>query len=283
MTLENIEPELEEAVATLLAESVVTRLFGEIEKLKNVTNVDESWFKTVMDVIAFCGSIEVGFAHGRAFMLAIVKPKWDDLPFAVRKQFGLDFMSFARAVTGKEESTINNYINTANVWFINKVRPNGVVRIVERDVEGRPIMKADGTPVTKDVEFNPFMIDMSKLLAVNSRAAKGEMTDRIWEVLTDPTYDCSDVQKEHSVAKINGEMPDEYFINIGPGIYYKSGPDLVCVIEELNWGEYESDPLVKKGIDQILRCLHVKLDETYIYDLNRQKVVSAYANQGQAV
>ena len=119
--------ELENSIERLTAGSVVSRMFYEIEQISIPEVPDEFWFNQMLDVIKFSQEIETGFGHTKAYALAIIKKQWDELPYETRKKYNLDFMFFARQVTGKEPSTILNYITTANVWFIDKVKPEGTV------------------------------------------------------------------------------------------------------------------------------------------------------------
>lgn len=258
MTLTNVQQELTDATATLMADSVVSRLFTEVEKFLTQPPTEE-WFNKLLDVIKFNSGVEIGFQNSRSLVLAIIRNNWDNLPLEIRKRYDFAFMNFARLVTGKERSTIDGYCNVAGVWFINGVRPSGDVKIAERDTHGKPVPGK-----FKYVPFVPYQIDHSKLLIVTSRASRGEMTERLYEMLVDPYFTCEDLQRENSQLLPNGNLPDEYWETIGPGLWLTGPTGSVC-IGELNWDEYEDNPAVKAGIDRLLKLLDIKRDDDVIF------------------
>ena len=201
--VEETSQQLNQSVATKLAGSVVTKLFVEVDKIAT-TPVTDGWFHSLMDVIEFSKNVETGFGHAKAYTLAVIRQHWAELPVTIRTQYGFSFMNFARLVTGKERSTIDNYVLTAKVWFMDKVRPPGDIKVLKRDVDGLPIQEG-GVNTYQYVPFNPYLVDLSKLLIINSRAAKGQMTDKLWEMLADGFYTCEDVRREHSQTPKNGE------------------------------------------------------------------------------
>ena len=256
--------QVKKSTATALAGSVITKLFAEIDKLARGTNNDRAWVESLLEVIRFSQDIEVGFGHAKADVLALIKDSWDNLPLDVRKEYGFAFMNFARLFTGKERSTIDNYVNTARIWFIDKARPPGQIRIPQRDPEGR-ILKDGNNKQYHWVEFDPRMVEMSKLLLVNSRATKGEVTERIWELLVDPFVSCEELRL-FLASEISKDEPDFYYISLGPGVFVRANGEVVCIAESLNWDEYETNALVKQGIDRLLKALDIRLDEDFIYD-----------------
>lgn len=265
-----LQEQLDHSVATLAAENVLIRLFSDLDKLNEAPTHDIVWVKDVFNVMTFAQAVETGFGHAKAYTLAVLKTHWEEIPLDIRKQYGFSFMGMAKAVTGKQASTIDNYVRTAGIWFIEKVTPGKPVDITVRDNEGRPIRDDNGQIITKSVEFNPFMVDLSKLLAVNSRASRGEMTPRLWEMLADPHFTCEDVQLE--VGGAEGE-PDYYrpsYFLLGPGLYAEVAGKTICIAEELNWTEYDTDSDVKDAIDLVLKVLDVIRDEDRIHQLERQ-------------
>lgn len=261
MTLINTANELQQSTATLIADSVVAKLFTEIDKFQS-KSVDALWFDDLLGVFNFSQSVEIGFLHARSYVLALIKQHWEELPHDIRSKYGFTFSFFAQMVTGKERSTVDSYVNVAKTWFIDKVRPSGDVRISARDMKGKPL-----TGQYRYVPFNPYSIDMSKLLIVNRRASRGEMSDRLWEMVVDPFFSCEDLARENSSQLLsNGDTPDEYYEALGPGIFFKSGLDSVCICESLNWEEYDSDERVKAGIDRLLKLLDISRDDDVIFN-----------------
>ena len=65
-----------------------------------------------------------------------------------------------------------------------------------RDVSGKPVLNdKTNEPRTKTIEFDPYKVDMSKLLLVTSRARESKMTAELWEMLSDDYYSCEDLHK----------------------------------------------------------------------------------------
>lgn len=265
-----VKAEMDKSLATLTAESVVVRLFKELDKLRRGDPSTEEWFKTVLDVSVFSQQIEIGFGHARAYGLAIIKEQWDNIDSDIRKQYGFAFDTFASSITGKQPSTVHNYIRTAKTWFIDAVSPGRQIEITLRDNNGRPIRDEKGKIITEWKDFVPYNIDISKLLAVNSRATRGEMTDRLWEMLIDDFYTCEDVQKE---AAGNGKEKDFYrpsFFLLGPALCAEVGGETVVIADELNWEGYENHEGTRETIDLLCKVLDVIRDEDRIQTLLRE-------------
>ncbi len=263
--------ELEDSIERLTAGSVVSRMFYEIDRIAEPTELDENWLIQMLDVIRFSQEIETGFGHTKAYALAIIRKHWDDLPFDARRTYGFDFMTFARNVTGKEKSTILNYITTAKVWFIEKTKPDTTLSLKLRDVTGKPVLNdKTGEPRTRTVEFDPYMIDLSKLLLVNSTAGRGAMTPKLWEMLADSFYTCDDIKKE--LAAEPHEESHFYFFVEGAGLFLRNGPHVICIAEELNWAAYDTDSFTKEGMDKFFALLSINphADEDGIYKENRK-------------
>lgn len=267
-----LKDQLDHSVATQAAGGVLTRLFSDLDKLNAAKELNAAWASDVFNVMVFAQTVETGFGHAKAYALAVLKEHWEDIPLDIRKQYGYSFIQMAKNYTGKQVSTIDNYVRTARIWFIDKTSPGKPVEITVRDNEGRPIRDEHGKVITKQESFNPFMIDISKLLAVNSRAARGEMTPKLWEMLVDPFYSCEDVQLEHA----NGDKEPNFYrpsyFLLGPGLYAEIAGKTLCIAEELNWAEYETDTDVKDAIDLVLKVLDVMSDEDRIHQLERESM-----------
>lgn len=263
--------EIEQSLATLTAGSIFARVADSIETLKNTEIKDSEWLTEVVELVEFSQKIEAGFGLTKAYALAVVKDYWEELPLATRAQYGYIFLNFARNITGKQRSTIDNYINTARVWLIDKrIPPFGKVAIKLRNTEGKPIVDQSGRYIYQDVEFNPFLIDMTKLLVTNARAKANEMTKELWEKLVDDYYTVEDLQLALvTETTSSGNGFDVYYSIEGPGLFASRNDETACIAEELNWEEYETNDLVHAAIDKICTCLGVELDEDIIYKRQR--------------
>lgn len=262
--------EIEDSIEKLTAGSVVSRMFYEIERIADPEVPDENWLGQMLDVIRFSQEIETGFGHSKAYALAIIKKHWDGLPFETRRKHGFDFVTFAKTTTGKERSTILNYITTAKVWFIDKTKPEGTLSLKLRDETGKVMInEMTREPRTRTVEFDPYLVEMSKLLLVNAKASRKEMTPRLWELLADPFYTCEDLKKE--VYSGDGKEADFYFFVEGPGLFLRNGPFVICIAEELNWAQYETDNHTKEGMDRFFSMLGVNIhaDEDALFRASR--------------
>lgn len=265
-----LQAQLDSSIAARTATGVLVRVFKELDTLSEPEIVDDTWAQKLVDLYTFSQSVEIGFLHAKAYILAILRPHWDTLSFDFRKRYGYNFMTFAKLYTGgKEISTINNYINTAKTWFIDKVAPTRPVQVVVRQPDGRPVLE-NGKPKTMWVEFNPFNVDMSKLLIVTARAARREMTDRLWEMLVDPFYSCEDVRLEHVGVAPDGDSYSVVFFVEGPGLFASVNGETVCLADEMNWEHYEQDESITLALNYFLRTLHIKLDEEKIYEIQHR-------------
>ena len=253
--------DFDQSITELTADSIITRLFFEIEKVSEPEVVDESWLAQLMDVIKFSQDIETGFGHAFYYALYTIKKHWEDLPFELRKQYNYTYMDFARLVTGRESSTILNGISTAQLWFEEKPHPEGTITIAVRDISGRPVVNSmTGEIRTKSVEFSPYLVDMSKLLMVNAKARAGEMTPKLWECLVDDYFTCEDL-RQILREKVTPEQEEFYYFVEGPGLFVRDGGRVFCLCEEMTWAEYENDWEHRKAMDKFLTMLGVKLEE----------------------
>jgi hypothetical protein len=273
MTLQTLGPHIEDGLAKKTAGSVLDKVFAEIKTLAQVSEHSEQWAQNGLNILRFSNDIEIGFAHSKAAMLAIFKDAWDSLPLSFRKQYGYQFIRFAKIWTGgKGTSTISNYIATAKIWVLDEYGFGKQIEIKERSVDGSPIIE-NGRQATKQVTFYPYNVSLSKLGILNVRALKDDMTDTLWEMLVDDFYTCDDVRAEHH--KDNGDgKGHQYTLKyglLGPALVVYQNQECVVVAEELNWAEYETDPLVKDAIDTVIRILNIEMDEDKIHKIEKEK------------
>lgn len=262
--------DIQEAVSTLTSRSVMKRVFNDLNMLSHAEEYDEEWFGTLVDVIRFTQDVETGFSHAKAYALLIMQQSWEKVPLKIRMKFDNSFHQFAKSITGKEASTVDNYIRTARVWLASsKHHPIHKIRLVVRDEAGRPQIDDNGRLMIKYIDFVPYEVDMSKLLLVSARAARAEMTDRLWELLVDPYATCSDIQIENALtAGLTGGSDDDLSLRfdvVGPFLVAKENGQ-EATIGELDWELYyqDTDSLTHRAISRLLSVLNIKLDEEII-------------------
>ena len=259
--------EVEQELASKASNAVIHKLFLELDRLANKDEINDEWFEDVFEAFTFIKNIETGFGHAKAYALFLIKTHWLELPYEIRRKYGFEFMLFAQLVTGKDISTINNNLRTAELWLSKKINPGHAIRVVDRDTNKKPL------PSHHYVEFDPYTIDLSKLLLVNSRAEKGEIPDRIWEMLVDDTFSCSDVQQELRGNPEPSEEPQNYWYCEGSLLIYKQGLERT-IVAELNFAAYETDQNVKDAVDKLLSILSIRLDDFYIYEEFKKEFVT---------
>lgn len=258
--ISSLAPDIEQSIDKLTAESVVSRLFYEIDRVAEPEVVNGEWLNQLVDVIKFSQDIETGFGHAKAYALAIIRKHWDRLPLDVRRSYDYQFMHFARLFTGREKSTILNYISTAELWFIEKTRPEGTIPVKVRDASGRPVINPVTDQVrTKSVDFNPYLVDISKLLLVNGTARRGGMTEQLWEMLVDSFYSCDDIRAALTSTGTLAQEEFYYFVE-GPGLFVRCNGTVICLAEELNWADYEKDVRTREIMNKFFSMLGVNLD-----------------------
>ncbi|MFA7101002.1 MAG: hypothetical protein WC196_04490 [Bacilli bacterium] len=273
MTLTTLTPYIDTALATKTANSVLHRVFIDIKALTNSPEYSDSWVEKGLNYLKFSNDIEIGFAHGKATILSIFKEAWDNLPLSFRKQHGYQYINFAKIWTGgKAKSTIDAYTLTAKIWILDDYGAGKQVEIKRRSPDGKPILDERGAEITDTVEFCPYNVDLSKLNILNPRALKDDMTDALWEMLVDPFYTCDDLRIEHNKDKQDGNG-HQYTLRYdlsGPALMVYQNGNSVVVAPELNWEEYESDPLVKEAIDSLLKILGVQMEEDKIFNMVKE-------------
>lgn len=269
-------------VSKLTISRVLDRVFSELDRLDVSAKTTSGWYDEITAALEFSDSAEIGFAHARAVTLALVKKYWDEvdeegyplIPHVIKRECGFSFMNYAKAKTGAAESTIDNYIRTANIWFLGNTKPLGQIQVVKRELDGRPILQ-NGKPVYEYREFDPKAIDMSKLLLVNARATAGTMTEELWEKLVDPYYTCQEVHLAALTSANPAQKEEEdlslKFYFVGPGLYARKNGREICLCEEFEWEPYYAgDELAVEAINHVMLCLRIP-DDTYIIDQETRK------------
>jgi len=251
------------------AKAVLNRLFSEIYSLYNQEEPDHAWYNKSVQVLEFSNEVEIGFLHAQAFVLAMIKERWDNLPLSIRMPFNLSWDEFAKKHTrGKAKSTYEGYVLTARIWLMEEFGKGKVVRITKRSEDGSPIIE-NGKVLFEDREFIPYQIDFSKLSILNSRARNNDMTDELWEMLVDDYYNCDNLR----IISANGNDIDStkqylaYFHLEGPWLCITQA-DKTIEIAEINWESYDTDPLVKYAIDMLMKNLRIVMDEDKIHVIN---------------
>jgi len=256
-----------QSLAEMGVEALVTRLQKDLYELdEDRDSYGEDWFSSCMDHFTTYHGMARGFEHARALNLAIIDKHWDKLDPAIKNKLGFTFKAFSTTWTGREWSTVDNWVRTANVWLgKDRAKMPQVVRIVQRKPDGSPDKDEQGKIITKDVSFNPWLVDLSKLLRLNSRVVKGNMTDRLWELLADPVATCEDIDIE-TVVREEKQVSLYYTVN-GPLLCAREGEEEVCIAEITEWESFYYGPaegLAKRGIETLLTRLNITLDEDKI-------------------
>ena len=257
------------ALATKASNSVLVRTFKELDDLSGPAEPTSEWLGNVLNLLQFSKDIEIGFGHAKAYALAIIHSQWDIMPLELRTTLGYTFMGFAKEITGKARSTIDNDVRTARVWLIDKVSPGKPIEIKERGMNGKPILNEYGKTVTKLVEFEPYMVDMTKLLHCNARAAAGKMTERLWEMLIDPFFSCEDLILEMANGDEKGDISTPSYFLLGPMLCFELEGETYQVAE-FNWEAYDSGGPVKIAIDRIMHLLDIVFDEDAIHTIEHR-------------
>lgn len=249
-------------------ESVIVRTFNEIARSANDTRADDqTWLDQMSLIIHDCGVAEMGFLGAQALALALVEREWDDLEFDVRATYDLSFKVYAMQKTNRAWSTIDNYIRTARLWFLENTRPLGPVDVPLRLPNGK-LQKENGEPLYTPVEFDARKVDLTKLMVCNATARAGRMTPRLWSLLADPMVRCEDLTEELREPR-EGTQEALRFLLVGPTLLAQRGLDEVIIVDDngFNWEDYyQNEDLTRDAIDRIMKVLGIKMDDELIVE-----------------
>jgi len=278
-----VQPEnlTETALGEQLGQAIIQRVMINVKHFMNEEPTDLSnWLVQITDAIREAGTLEKGFKHVRAVLLAVVKSKWDSLPYDLRRAYSLRFEVYAAAVAPDVSiRTIENHIRAVETFILKGIKPSKAVEVVERQPDGHPIIQ-DGVPKTHFISFDPLETDISKLVALRSVAENGTITPKLWEMATDKFYTYEDIRAEmfSSKSKEAGIDPVLSFRMLGPVlIAQENGKEALVIGEDgIHWEAYYDDKhrdhdLVKRAVDKLCRCLSVTLDEKVIELLERRR------------
>jgi len=239
---------------------------------------DSSWLATLEDHIRYAKEIKDGFEVYMATVLAIAKMGWDSLEETVKHPHS-NFMQWALSLCPDWEAvTIYNYVSVAEQWILNidnKPLPDKV-EILVRTNTGLPIVE-HGELVKERVEFDPFKINISKLLTAKGTYRRDSMTPELWEKLTDPHFSRNDLSNAINKDKIINGNTTQYVLE-GEYIVVLDGIN-EFIIGSLNLEDYENDDLIKNSIDRIIKFLGIERDEDAIRRLGKN---NNYANKGRS-
>jgi len=104
------------------------------------------------------------------YLLSMAKAKWEEFSFDFRTAWGDDFYSFACEVTGKDRSTIDNYINIWDTWFSGRY------------------------PIPENIK--PEQIHHSKLLLVTGKFKREGLPENVWDALANPQITWRELRRE---------------------------------------------------------------------------------------
>lgn len=254
-----------------LGQVVVQRMLDEVQRIARDDETDvRTWFGQVVDVLDFSEAVQTGFEHVRALLLAVVKRRWEDLPFEIRKEYALRFDLFAlRVAPDLAWKTIENRIRVAETFFLDRTNLPERVAVPERLPDGKPRLGIDGKPVMQMIDFDPMTIDISKLTLARSVVESGQARENptIFSMLADKYSTFSDLRSEmfSPASKKAGIAPEMRFALMGPILIVERNGQ-TYELGELNFDAYYHDvhpqhELARDSLDKLMRCLGVVLDE----------------------
>lgn len=124
--------------------------------------------------------------------LALQWEAWESLTITEQMEIGVSFYNYVAETYGvsNDSTTIRNYIRTARVWLFKdsttaaQYVPETSIVFDEIEGEVKPVL--DENEAAKEVSVSVWDVTYSKLLASNSRAAKGQMEEEDWGLLFNP-------------------------------------------------------------------------------------------------
>lgn len=253
-------------IADAGAEVTTKRLFHEIqqigEKFPDQVEEQQTWLKTMEDLLKFCLKEEDGFAKGQIILLHYIEKCWSELPEETRKIYKDSFWNYAEVRTGKDRATIANHLRAIRAFFIDGVGPNHSLQLPERDDHKRPVKSEDGGIAIKVVPWNPVTVPISKLVAITAKATSGKMTDKLWTMAQDNGVTWEQLQLEMA-TKGSGGDPNMIFIIDGAELIVKEGEDEAHLGSFSVWDEYYSNQncLSTRAMRRLISLLGIMMDE----------------------
>ena len=244
-----------ENLGQLTGEAIVHKALEEVKKYQSQEDVDER-FSLLNNAAQMSDALSEGFKLVRATALCMIEDIWDHLGFEVRKSYDYQFRLYAeKRCPDLTWTTIQNHMRAARTFVLGNIKP--------------PVVEG------KIIEFNPLETPISKLVLARSVAESGQINDnpKIWEILTDPASDVSELRKElfSETSKKAGIDPEIHYEVVGPYLIAKNNGDEV-LLAEFNWEPYyDKNEIAVRAVDRLMKFLGVTLDEEIIYRQMKEK------------
>lgn len=253
---------------------------------------DSEWEEELLRTGALCKGVETSSKLAQAYVAALAKKHWDSLSKSFRLAFNYSWDQYVLSQFDIQPSTMGQYVDAVEIFVINRAKPFGSVSVVKRDRFKQPI-KQDGVVVMEQREFDPFLVDITKLVRMTPLAKRGlldsgEQAQKIWSLAMDRGATVAQLEQViYQPIPPNGSSsnPDLKFELIGDRLVVRSFGESV-EIAELYFDMCEDDT-AKRGIYRILSVLGIKFEEDQIaqqMEESRGKMlIRIYDNGGEAL
>lgn len=269
------------------ADIITSILIRQVEEVaEKFEPQNDLWEKDILHTLRLCKGVEKGSKSAQAYILAVVRDRWQDLNIEFRRNYSFTFDTFVLRETDWMPSTCDNYLRSAKTFFIDKKAPDFPVEITSYDEYRRPILK-DGKPVKRLEDFNPAKCDITKLNLVRPLVEQGKMTKTLWNMTADREVTVDALKKEIYGKKENDEEQDTSLC------FKVRGTSIVAVEfgEEVEIGEifFEmgTTELGRSAIRRLLMLMGVEYEEDVLARMIQSKhddqIIRIYNNGGSAL
>ena len=184
---------------------------------------------------------------------------WSQSPWCPSTELDYSFEQYACRRTSRDWITLVNWIRTAQLWLVDKVGPTGDIALIDPETGQILLEQSNGEthPVIK--QWDPFMVDFSKLLLTNKQAREGQTDDQFWGLLANPETTWHDMRDYVNGLKpwdksIENEYKELSFF-LQNGLLYTKKGDHSEIIGSL---EIDSEnQLVREGVAKFVRTLNI--------------------------
>ena len=280
--------------AALDGSDIITRvLIDRIQKFESEFGEQDTrqWEEDLLQAGALCKGVEASSRLAQAYIATIAKHHWDQLSKEFRFQFNYSWEIYVFSQFDIQPSTMSQYVDAVQTFVIDKVKPFGTVRVVKRDRFKNPV-KQDGSVVMEEKEFDPFMIDITKLVRMAPLAKRGlldsgEQAQKIWSLAMDRGATVAQLEQVIYQPNTPGNgsktSPDLTFELIGDRLVVHSFGESV-EIAEIYFDMGEND-VAKRGIYRVLSVLGIKFEEDQIAqqmeEAKSRMLIRIYDNGGE--
>lgn len=257
------------AIADAGADATTRRLFHEItqlgENIPDELKEQQSWLRTMEDMLQFCLREEEGFVKGQIVLLHYLEQAWPTLPEETRKIYKNNFWNYAEIRTNKDRGTLQNHLRAIRAFFIEGIAPKHSLQLPERDEQKRPVRSEDGGVALKVVPWNPVSVPLSKLVAITAKAKSGKMTDKLWTMTQDNGVTWEELQLAMSSksGSGSGSDPNMKFVLAGEFLLVTEGEEESQLGVISGWDHYYNDPdcLQTRALKRLIALLGILMDE----------------------